>query len=284
MNLFCFGLEGSTDSLYEAPQPNPDPPPWSPMWGDSEPCVTPELLQSPIIQCKMDLKKAKRKSRTSELTRIGDKTASSNVYCPCTGKRDDIDLVHHQTKDVSEDPYMINPLAQEERIEKIEKDYDVQVIDDKSHLQKIKKPIKSSVLGSRYPPDISDVTVITCIGLSKKPEKKFRKESSQQSEPGNERDIKETVGLWNPGHFHHHWSSMDTCSFWESSYHTCHRPTADPWLYNVNFTLPRGTDRHRYEELINDLDLLRKEYPPLRVIHSFTDLDMTDTVMVSPWS
>lgn len=129
-----------------------------------------------------------------------------------------------------------------------------------------------------------DVTVITCIGLSKKPEKKFRKESNQQSEPGNERDIRETVGLWNPGHFHHHWSSLDSCSFWESSYHTCHKPTADPWLYNVNFTLPRGTDRHRYEELIHDLDLHRMEYPPLRVIHSFTDLDMTDTVMVSPWS
>lgn len=90
-------------------------------------------------------------------------------------------------------------------------------------------------------------------------------------------------GLWSPGHFHHHWSAMDACSSWESSYHTCHRPTADPWLNNVNFTLPRGTDRHRYEELMHDLDLFKMEYPPLRVIRSFTDLDMTDNI-VSPWS
>ncbi|GAA6069202.1 uncharacterized protein LOC117599375, partial [Tachysurus ichikawai] len=41
MNLFCFSLEGSTDSLYEAPQPNPGPTPWSPVWGESEPCVGP---------------------------------------------------------------------------------------------------------------------------------------------------------------------------------------------------------------------------------------------------
>ncbi|KAK3521691.1 hypothetical protein QTP70_015577 [Hemibagrus guttatus] len=132
------------------------------------------------------------------------------------------------------------------------------------------------------PMELSRTSELTRVcGLSKKPEKKFRKESNQQSEPGNERDVRETEGLWSPGNFHHHWSSMDTCSFWESSYHTCHRPTADPWLYNVNFTLPRGTDRHRYEELFHDLDLLRMEYPPLRIIHSFTDLDMTDTVMRS---
>lgn len=124
-----------------------------------------------------------------------------------------------------------------------------------------------------------DVTVITCIGLSKKSEKKHRKESNLQCETGNEKDITEMEGLWSPGHFHHHWSSMDACSFWESSYHTCHRSTADPWLYNINFTLPRGTDRHRYEELIHDLDLLRMEYPPLRVIRSFTDLDMTNTMV-----
>ncbi|GAA6065730.1 SAM domain-containing protein SAMSN-1b isoform X1, partial [Tachysurus ichikawai] len=207
-------------------------------------------------------------SRTSELTCIGDKTPSSNVYCPCTGKRDD--LVHHTAEDTSEDPYMMNSLAQEERIERNGSDYDVQVVKDKSCLHKIQKPLKSSIEESRYPPDIS--------GLSKKPETKQVEQFNQQSDPGNERDIRETEGLWNPGHFHNHWSSTDACSFWELSYHTCHRPTANPWLHNVNFTLPRGTDRHRYEELIHDLDLLRMEYPPLRVIRSFTDLDMTDTV------
>ncbi|KAK2823168.1 hypothetical protein Q7C36_019768 [Tachysurus vachellii] len=275
MNLFCFSLEGSTDSLYEAPQPNPGPTPWSPVWGESEPCVGPDLLQTPSIRRKTDLKKAKRKSRTSELTCIGDKTPSSKVYCPCTGKRDD--LVHHTAEDTNEDPYMMNSFPQEERIERNGKDYDVQVVEDKSRLQKIQKPSKGGIEESRYPPDIS---VITCIGLSKKPEKKQVEQSNQQSEPGNERDIRETEGLWNPGHFHNHWSSTNVCSFWELSYHTCHRPTADPWLHNVNFTLPRGTDRQRYEELIHDLDLLRMEYPPLRVIRSFTDLDMTDTVTV----
>ncbi|KAF5902397.1 SAM domain-containing protein SAMSN-1-like isoform X1, partial [Clarias magur] len=122
------------------------------------------------------------------------------------------------------------------------------------------------------------VTVITCIGLSKKSEKKLKKASNQQSEPGNEKDITEVERLWSPGHLHHHWGSMETCSVWESSYHTCHRPTADPRLYSVHFTLPRGSDRHCYEELFHDLDCPTMEYPPLRVIRSFTDLDMTNTI------
>lgn len=128
---------------------------------------------------------------------------------------------------------------------------------------------------------IDDITGMTCIGLSKKPEKKLGKVSNQHSELGTKKDITEMEDLWSPGHIHHHWSSTDAFSYWESSYHTCHRPSAEPWLYNVNFTLPRGTDRHRYEELIHDLEVLRMDYPPLRVIHSFTDLDMTNT-MVSP--
>lgn len=128
-----------------------------------------------------------------------------------------------------------------------------------------------------------DITVITCIGLSKKPEKKLGKASHQQSEAGNKKDVAEMEDLWSPGHLHHQWSSMDACSFWELSHHTCYRPTAELLLYNVNFTLPRGTDRHRYEELFHDLDVPRMEYPPLRVIRSSTDLDMTHTV-VSPWS
>lgn len=127
-----------------------------------------------------------------------------------------------------------------------------------------------------------DMTVATCIGLSKKPVKKIGKEFNQQSETEIEKEITEMEDPWNPGHFHHHWSSADTCSYWESSYHTCHRPTVEPWLHNVNFTLPRGTNRHRYEEQIHDLDILRTEYPPLRVIRSFTELDVTSTT-VSPW-
>lgn len=123
-----------------------------------------------------------------------------------------------------------------------------------------------------------DITVITCLGLSKRPEKKLGKESNQQSEPENETDMTEIEDMWSPGHLHHHWNSMDACSFWESSYHTCHRPTAEPWLYNVNCTLPREPDRHQH-----DLDILRMEYPPLRVICSFADLDVTNP-MVSPWS
>ncbi|TSM28218.1 SAM domain-containing protein SAMSN-1 [Bagarius yarrelli] len=206
--------EGSTDSLYEAPQTSPGPTSWSPLWGKSEHCVTPELLQTAGRQCKTHLKKEKRKSRASELARIN-------------GCRE-----QNTSPEDAE--------AEEEQC-------------------------RAGQMFSRH--------------QRKKPAKKLGKESNQQPEPEYEKDITEIDGMWNPECFHRHWSSIDTCSFWESTHHHCHRPKADPWIHNGNFTLPRGSDRHRYEELIHDLDLHGgMEYPSLRIIRSFTDLDVTDTM------
>ncbi|XP_026075887.1 SAM and SH3 domain-containing protein 1-like isoform X1 [Carassius auratus] len=108
MNLFCFTLDGSTDSLYEPAQigqnsqdllprrlPSPNSVKIMGMWSGSEPCITmklPETHTSKTQESKT-LEKAKRKSQilpTSE-----DETtdhAESDAHWPSTRKKDG--LVH----------------------------------------------------------------------------------------------------------------------------------------------------------------------------------------------
>lgn len=112
--------------------------------------------------------------------------------------------------------------------------------------------------------------VITCIGLSKKPEKKLHQQ--HQPESAKEMDITEMEGPWSPGPFHQSWSTMDASPAWESSYHTCHRPT-EQYLYAFDFILPCGAERDRFEDLFHGLDYLRRDQSP--------DLELTDPIVSS---
>ncbi|XP_017567406.1 SAM domain-containing protein SAMSN-1b isoform X3 [Pygocentrus nattereri] len=157
MNLFCFTLEGSTDSLYELPQrsygmqefsPVPRRRPCSPKclvdsskWGGSEPCIALELPQMPTNQLnKTDLKKAKRKCQKLLVhepvhlpsnpvsTSDNENTVSSNAYWPCSRKKDEsAHSKNHQSEvGVGEEPYISKALGEEEGIETRERAHTVQ--------------------------------------------------------------------------------------------------------------------------------------------------------------
>ncbi|XP_041947987.1 SAM domain-containing protein SAMSN-1b isoform X2 [Alosa sapidissima] len=144
-----------------------------------------------------------------------------------------------------------------------------------------------------------DSSVITCIGLGKKPERKASKEPKQPQQPGRERS---GVGMrmdasWSPRLDHQYqWNSSEISPLpWDSAYHTCQRPGAhlttdphqlgahrptDPHLYSFDFTLPRGTDWGRYESLVQGLDRGRSaatQLIPPHIVHSVTHLEMTDS-------
>uniref|UniRef100_A0A3B1JTD9 SAM domain, SH3 domain and nuclear localisation signals 1b n=1 Tax=Astyanax mexicanus TaxID=7994 RepID=A0A3B1JTD9_ASTMX len=349
MNLFCFTLDGSTDSLYELPQRSPAGPELSPVprrrpcsprclvdsgkWGGSEPCIALNRPQTPRAQLtKADSKKAKRKcqnllqhhpvqllSQLSVATSDDENTVSSNAYWPCSRKTDEsVHSKNHQSEGVAEDAYITKSLGQEEEMEMKpetrDREHPLQgvnfeawnpnreICESKQHetggegeseletegtlkkiqkLVRVKKNSKDCSEESRKTPDSSGHStqthskegspVITCIGLSKRPEKKHGKEllqqQHQQPEPAKEMDIMELEGPWSPGPFQH-WTSMDCSPAWELSHHTCHRPTADQHFYSFDFHLACGAEWDRFEEMFHGLDHLRRDHSP--------DLEITD--------
>ncbi|XP_052423814.1 uncharacterized protein LOC127966686 [Carassius gibelio] len=108
MNLFCFTLDGSTDSLYEAAQigqntqdllprrlPSPNPVKNISVWSGSEPCINMKLPETPTSKTQENkiLEKAKRKSQL--LSTSEDETTDhteSDAHWPSTRKKDG--LVH----------------------------------------------------------------------------------------------------------------------------------------------------------------------------------------------
>ncbi|XP_028838170.1 SAM domain-containing protein SAMSN-1b isoform X2 [Denticeps clupeoides] len=122
-----------------------------------------------------------------------------------------------------------------------------------------------------------------CIGLAKRPERKYGKETPQDQQHTQptvkEVDDDDVETLWSPGLFHHGWNTTESAFAWESHYHTCQR-TAETRMHNFNFTLPRGTDWDKYECLIHELDI-KEEHLPQRIIRSITDLDISDPMRSS---
>uniref|UniRef100_A0A8C2IGG6 SAM domain, SH3 domain and nuclear localisation signals 1b n=1 Tax=Cyprinus carpio TaxID=7962 RepID=A0A8C2IGG6_CYPCA len=135
MNLFCFTLDGSTDSLYEPAQigqntqdllprrlPSPNSVKNISVWSGSEPCIAtklPETHTSKTQESKI-LEKAKRKSQllsTSE-DEITDHT-DSDAHWPSTRKKDG--LVHsknHSNTETVKDHHR-SKLSREEKEERM---------------------------------------------------------------------------------------------------------------------------------------------------------------------
>ncbi|XP_061754150.1 SAM domain-containing protein SAMSN-1b isoform X1 [Nerophis ophidion] len=92
--------------------------------------------------------------------------------------------------------------------------------------------------------------VLTCVGLGKRAEKTSC-ESDQRMQQQEVKSLQEDVkkdGVWSP----------TNCSQpWPPLYHTCHQPGHDLWVCDGNLLLPRATEWDRFESLIQELD--RKE-------------------------
>ncbi|XP_073685320.1 uncharacterized protein [Garra rufa] len=135
MNLFCFTLDGSTDSLYEPAQigqntqdllprrlPSPKPVKNMGVWGGSEPCIAmkPSEIHTNKTQDSKTLEKAKRKSQL--LSTSEDETTDhteSDAHWPSTGKKDGlVHGKHHSNTETVKDHHR-SKLTRDEKEERV---------------------------------------------------------------------------------------------------------------------------------------------------------------------
>ena len=123
-----------------------------------------------------------------------------------------------------------------------------------------------------------DSPVITCIGLSKKTDKKpVKAASSPQRQPAQESSGGAGEGQCSLGAHAHRWSPTEVPPPWDPPYHTCPRLRVEHQVHGLDFTLPRATDWERFESLVQELD--SKQALPPRVIRSITDVDISDSMV-----
>ncbi|XP_051542417.1 uncharacterized protein LOC127434030 [Myxocyprinus asiaticus] len=314
MNLFCFTLDGSTDSLYEPAQScqnsqdsgllqrrlfSPSSEKKS-FWSGSEPCIAMKLPES----SKTNLEKAKRKSQivsedeTTEMIKDHNRSKlftrdekEEQVSSEKTMKNSCVQCVNFESWNPNREnsegrqQYVTRRAEGEEeaqgKLKRIQK------------LVGVKKGGQSSTEEQhRNSTDTDDhlteseskdhSPVITCISLTKKTEKKPARGStrqplqSQQPQQEKEVDIMETESSWSPGLFQEYWNPMSYSPAWDTYSHTCHRSTAEQIMYNFNFTLPRDTDWDKYEELFHQLDPYKRDQQARWITHSVMDLDIPD--------
>ncbi|XP_046907782.1 SAM and SH3 domain-containing protein 1-like [Hypomesus transpacificus] len=127
-----------------------------------------------------------------------------------------------------------------------------------------------------------DSPVITCIGLSKKTDKKpVKAASSPQRQPAQESSGGAGEGQCSLGAHAHRWSPTEVPPPWDPPYHTCPRLRVEHQVHGLDFTLPRATDWERFESLVQELD--SKQALPPRVIRSITDVDISDSMRTSSY-
>ncbi|MBN3300133.1 SAMN1 protein, partial [Amia calva] len=115
---------------------------------------------------------------------------------------------------------------------------------------------------------MDDSPVISCIKLTKNPEKKPGKESQA---PALGKDSSTDLS-WSSSQraYRPRWSNPTECPPpWDTSYHTCRRPHLEYRVYGYDFTLPRAKDWDKFEYCDHEL-------PHPQFTRSATDVDLCD--------
>ncbi|KAJ8349146.1 hypothetical protein SKAU_G00277350 [Synaphobranchus kaupii] len=299
MNLFCFSLEGSMDSLYEPVRNNSGVqeciipnrmcsqavlPKRSNRWRGSVTALPMELSQP----CRTNSVEKKRKSLSPKST--SENKALDNINCNAYQQFSKNSLNEEMRRDVRQSEFQVG----EDRVrqpdsERGEKKLPIQMADTGTEtgdsmgtLKRIRKLTgeKRRPEGGQGTSEMSahisdsllkdDRPVISSIGLAKKPEEKLGKVAVQRVTENNIAPVVQTLISES--------CSGGTAEFplpWDIPYHTCRRPLTEYRMYNYDFTLPRSKDWNRFEYLIQE-HRHRVDLAPSRIIRSITDLDICD--------
>ncbi|XP_055082861.1 SAM domain-containing protein SAMSN-1b [Periophthalmus magnuspinnatus] len=292
MNLFCFTLEGSTESMYE--------PAYSPTVQEVRPKFqcSPALLRrrpewggsDPSINCsKSQSTKTKRNNVRSCFVTSALDNETIDIHSACwISSGDKKDLAHQKRdpdKDVcrtSEDTAKILGLKTDPMLQASKTAADTAESIRPRRLKKLQNLVpntkggqqstsgKERSLSENYE-HLTDVLssynpVLTCIGLGKK-----QKNPSAPS-----------PSLLQPNLSHEHpeervWSPLQTpcelCRPPQSCPETSHTFTHERWECSSALSLPRTAAWDRFETLIQELDIREPEPCLHRMARSITDLD-----------
>ncbi|XP_074528580.1 SAM domain-containing protein SAMSN-1b isoform X2 [Halichoeres trimaculatus] len=289
MNLFCFTLEGSTDSIYEPAYSqtlkevlprypcNPALLSRKPEWSGSDPSISPVRPQSATA-----LKRNNRRSfvPTSPL----DTETSEKCSAPCHSStltrngslkelRCDRTQTHQPAQGGENEGDTADLMNTSGRIKKLQN-----LVQTKKGQQGTARRGKSSSDNHDHLTDefSNNNPVLTCIGLGKRTEKQLSKTASspllQQHKTRNTHEDSKDEGVW--------WSPFECPQPWSPFYHTCQQPQHELWVCGGGtLSLPWATEWDRFESLIQELDRKQPDLSPPQTVPSITELQFSQNTL-----
>ncbi|XP_030602783.1 SAM domain-containing protein SAMSN-1b [Archocentrus centrarchus] len=303
MNLFCFTLEGSTESMYEPAnnQKLKEVLPkyhFSPVllrrnagWGGSDPSIT-SIQPQGKIKLKRDSKRSGMPTPLLE-KEILEKDIHHTCWMSCGDKKDLFHQTKAQKEEMCEATCLSSKLTTEDSVRnRTRLDLPAQgtkttadtsesikttrrlrklqnLVQTKSGAGKGKSTSKSndSDVGNNNNP------VLTCMGRRRRTERRLSKTASlpQQLMQQQARDLHkdpEEDGTWSPRVGNYLWSPFDYPQIHTSFYQKCHEPRHE--LCGLRHT----TEWDRFETLMQEMDRKQSSLSPPQMIHSITDLHL----------
>ncbi|XP_035482628.2 SAM domain-containing protein SAMSN-1b [Scophthalmus maximus] len=316
MNLFCFTLAGSTESIYEPAysqslkevlpkyQCSPALLSCGPEWGGSDPSIGSNQPENAM--------KSKRGNKRSCLptSPSENETLEKDISHVCwMSSGDQKDLSHQnkvQSREMREAPCQSSRLTRDDRVKELNRDrtqtdlpaQESETAADKAesiHTKRRLKKLQSLVqakkahqggAGKGKNTESEDNDRLSGVLSNSNPVltciglgKRAEKSSSPQRQQAKGRDDSEEEGIVSPRVGNHLWSPFECPQPWSPFYHTCHPPRHELWSCGGTLSLPRATEWDRFESLIQELDIKQPSLSPPQMVRSITDLHLSPNTL-----
>ncbi|KAJ4930402.1 hypothetical protein JOQ06_019405, partial [Pogonophryne albipinna] len=259
MNLFCFSLEGSSDSIYEAPYRQTrkevlpkhqcSPSLQRPEWGGSDPSISSDRPQSTV--------KVKRNNRSHVPTsHLDNETLDIDRACwMSSGHRQDL---CHQSKEMCKAPCQSSRLTRDDRT-------------------RTDLPAQGA--------ETADTAESICSTGSLKRLKNLHllhtKKGHQRGAAAEKRtsENNEEEGGWSPQTGNDLWNPFECSQPWTPLHHTCHQPGHELPVCGGTLTPHGSTQWDRFESLIQELNSKQSDLCPPEMTLSITDLQLSQDTL-----
>ncbi|XP_053704062.1 SAM domain-containing protein SAMSN-1b isoform X1 [Synchiropus splendidus] len=262
MNLFCFTLDGSTESVYEPAYSQTLKEVHSkyqcsprlrrkPEWASSDPAINCNQLQSPIR-----LREINRRSCAPSTLLDVETLETREAPCPSRiHERTQTDQHCRGSAGASESPQSTTRLKKFVQSRKARQRGAAKVVKRKTH-------------------EVSDTNpVLTCIGLGRNSEIESSSSDLEEKHQLPENPCSSLDGAgWSPQLSDRLWSPFDRTRAQTPLSHTCHLPAHELRVLSGDLTLPRATEWERFQRMITELDRNQSDHPAPQMIRSITDL------------
>ncbi|XP_044079475.1 SAM domain-containing protein SAMSN-1b [Siniperca chuatsi] len=308
MNLFCFTLEGSTESIYEPAysqtlkevlpkyQCSPALLRRKPEWGGSDPFINCGRPQSTI--------KVKRNNRRScvPTSPLDNDTLDKDIKHACwMSSGDKKDLSHQmkvQNREMCKAPCQSSMLTRDDREKELNSDRtqtdlpaqggetvadtaeSIHTTGKLKKLQNLVQTKKGHQSGAGKGKSASENNdhlaggsansnpVLTCIRLGRRTEKKPSKTA-----PTPQQQQQQAKDVHEDSEEEGVWNPLECPQPWTPFYHTCHQPRHELWVCGGT------TEWDRFESLIQELDSKQSDLSPTQTICSITDLQLSQNTL-----
>ncbi|XP_034746321.1 SAM domain-containing protein SAMSN-1b isoform X3 [Etheostoma cragini] len=298
MNLFCFTLEGSTESIYEPPNSqtlfqdvhlSPSLHRCKTEWGGSDPSIHSDRPPSTV--------KVKKNNRRSCVPTSPLDNETLVFHSPCCMSSRDKKGLSQQMKEVCKGPCRSSMWTRDDRVKGTQAhlpDKGGETAADTAEsthttgrFKKLQNLVQTktghqSGGGRRTSENNDHMSDVLSIGLGRRTEKKPSETAPSPQTQHQAQDIrKDSVEdeVWGPWLGNYRWNPFECPQPWTPFYHTCHQPGHELWVCGGTWSLPRTTEWDRFESLIQELDSKQSDLSPKQMMHSNTDLQLSQNTL-----